>query len=126
MCSVCCKSAFGICEETCGAVTDAISSDFSEFFKFGTNFNTKTRFNPKRRAHNITNAMVGVSPETEQRAVELRGFFFVVVLLRLLVFDCPFAAVFLGVVFLLVFTLSSFSDIGESIKTARLNVKRHL
>ena len=126
MCSVCCKSTFGVCEETCGVVTDAISSDFSELFKFGTNFNTKTRLKPKSRTHNITNAAIIFPLERFFRAVELRGFFFVVVLLRLLVFDCPFAAVFLGVVFLLVFTLSSFSDIGESIKTARLNVKRHL
>ena len=71
----------------------------------------------------ITNAAIIFPLERFFRAVELRGFFFVVVLLRLLVFDCPFAAVFLGVVFLLVFALSSFTGIGKSIKTARLNVK---
>ena len=126
MCSVCCKSAFGVCEETCGVVTDAISSDFSELFKFGTNFNTKKRLNPKSRTHNIPNAAMIFPRERFFRAVELRGFFFAVVALRLFVFDWLFAAVFFGDVFLLVFTLSSFSDIGESIKTARLNVKRHL
>ena len=72
----------------------------------------------------ITNAVIIFPRERFLRAVELRGFFFAVVVpVRLLVFDWVFPAVFFGADFLLVFNLSSFSGIGESIKTARENVK---
>ena len=104
MCSVCCKSAFGVCEETCGVVTDAISSDFSELFKFGTNFNTKTRLKPKSRTHNITNAAIIFPLERFFRAVELRGFFFVVVRCGSL-FLTEFSPLFFSAMFFCLFLL---------------------
>ena len=107
-----------------GWVCAAPVSCFNEFFRWGTNSNTNTRLKLKSRTHNIANAAIILPRICFFRAVELRGFFFAAVPLRSFVFDWVFAAVFFGVAFLLDVTLFSFSDIGESIKTARLNVKR--